>query len=78
MLYAVVGEKTLRHLVAEAKANEKVQSHGPHPLCRQMLPPLLRTVRLPSAAVAGAQASLNASDRLRDQLLFAVLSNCGR
>ncbi|WP_327129513.1 Tn3 family transposase [Streptomyces sp. NBC_01727] len=51
-LYPVVGEKTLRDLVAEAKANEKVfkakvrttlrSSYSSY--YRQMLPPLLRTL----------------------------------
>ena len=51
-LYPVVGEKTLRELVAEAKANEKVfkakvrttlrSSYSSY--YRQMLPPLLRTL----------------------------------
>ncbi|MET8509792.1 Tn3 family transposase [Streptomyces sp. NPDC004787] len=52
VLYPVVGEKTLRDLVAEAKANEKVfkakvrttlrASYSSY--YRQMLPPLLRTL----------------------------------
>jgi hypothetical protein len=51
-LFPVVGEKTLRELVAEAKANEKVfkakvrttlrSSYNSY--CRQMLPPLLNTL----------------------------------
>jgi hypothetical protein len=51
-LFPVVGEKTLRELVAEAKANEKVfkakvrttlrSSYGSY--YRQMLPPLLNTL----------------------------------
>jgi hypothetical protein len=51
-LYPVVGEKTLRELVAEAKANEKVfkakvrttlrSSYSSY--YRQMLPPLLKTL----------------------------------
>lgn len=52
VLYPMVGEKTLRDLVAEAKANEKAfkakvrttlrSSYGSY--YRQMLPPLLRTL----------------------------------
>jgi hypothetical protein len=55
-LYPVVGEKTLRDLVAEAKANEKVfkakvrttlrSSYSSY--YRQMLPPLLKTLRFRS------------------------------
>ncbi|GCB52012.1 Tn3 family transposase [Streptomyces sp. NL15-2K] len=51
-LYPVVGEKTLRDLVAEAKANEKVFKAKVRTMLRssysnyyrQMLPPLLRTL----------------------------------
>ncbi|MFJ8692055.1 hypothetical protein [Streptomyces roseolilacinus] len=55
-LYPVVGEKTLKDLVAEAKANEKVfkakARTTPRSSCssyyRQMSPPLLRTLRFKS------------------------------
>jgi hypothetical protein len=73
VLYPMVGEKTLRDLVAEAKANEKAfkakvrttlrSSYGSY--YRQMLPPLLRTLGFRSPSPTRGRAGCSPQTPMR-------------